>query len=760
MKRFNRIITILLCAILLSGMMTLSTFALLNKNTINSPKVSSDDVSISFVEIDGKTASVDLINSVPCRLVVAIYDQDSGKMLASGIKDVDINAANAKVSIDIPSMPEYFLLRAFALDSDMSALCCKYESPLYTRELSGYRMISFFVNENKDGAPAAVPGAVLTSSDGLCDNDGDGKWDDNTVTADENGKAVLYFKQGNHSVSVSAQGYFDSVTNFTVTANGDTVSANLIKNGGDEPESSASGGIGSSDGWIDYKHFNLGSYPQTNVTESMSSVLNSQQLNWKSYRYYSGTGKSTDGQMTPGDYMLYCDVVYGTEKFRGVTFTTYRPSTTGYKTTSHTDYSYQYENGYICGNVYWFKYEPLQWRVINSQTGLVISEIIIDSVPYSDYVKKGSDGEYYNDKGAYSYDWETSSLKAWLNDDFYRTAFTAEEQSVINEDENGNLYVLTESEATNPVYFTSAFPRQAEGSDYSKCQGLSTGSVGAPEWRLRSPGYNSLFTCAVFNDGNLDEQCSAGLTGTGVRPSFKIDMSALGIRPNSSPKQVVARRSVKSVDAPQDTSSLIGTGIFDYSCSGCEAGGDYVLLNVTGYGDGFDLTCDNLEYINQISADSNGNVSGRFIPRNTDSDSTTLLIGKFGGIVSAKLLTVTEEMMETPESKLPDINIRNYKSSITVDYKSKLVFHTDIEAPAGYWIIWSTGDVGSSCTVDRALNGEYKIKADLVRASDNKVIKSSQEEIVKVKTGFFAKIIAFFREIFSDLPVYEDNIKK
>ena len=98
--------------------------------------------------------------------------------------------------------------------------------------------------------------------------------------------------------------------------------------------------------------------------------------------------------MTPGDYMLYCDVVYGTEKFRGVTFTTYRPSTTGYKTTSHTDYSYQYENGYICGNVYWFKYEPLQWRVINSQTGLVISEIIIDSVPYSDYVKKGSDGEY------------------------------------------------------------------------------------------------------------------------------------------------------------------------------------------------------------------------------------------------------------------------------------------------------------------------------------------------------------------------------
>ncbi|MBR3620815.1 MAG: hypothetical protein IKN56_04845, partial [Clostridia bacterium] len=103
---------------------------------------------------------------------------------------------------------------------------------------------------------------------------------------------------------------------------------------------------------------------------------------------------------------------------------------------------------------------------------------------------------------------------------------------------------------------------------------------------------------------------------------------------------------------------------------------------------------------------------------------------------------------------------RNYKNSITVDYKAKLVFHTDIEAPEGYWIVWSTGDVGSSCTVDKAVDGEYKIKADLIRASDNKIIKSTQEETVKVKTGIFAKIIAFFREIFNSLPLYEDNARK
>ena len=135
----------------------------------------------------------------------------------------------------------------------------------------------------------------------------------------------------------------------------------------------------------------------------------------------------------------------------------------------------------------------------------------------------------------------------------------------------------------------------------------------------------------------------------------------------------------------------------------------------------------------------------------------TLLIGKFGSSVSAKKLTVTEETTGTPDPVIPDINIKNYKSSLSVDYKAKLIFHTDIEAPKGYKIVWSTGDEGSTCTINQATNSEYKIKADLIRISDNKVVKSTKEETVTVNTGFFAKIIAFFRGLFNSLPVYEDN---
>ena len=88
------------------------------------------------------------------------------------------------------------------------------------------------------------------------------------------------------------------------------------------------------------------------------------------------------------------------------------------------------------------------------------------------------------------------------------------------------------------------------------------------------------------------------------------------------------------------------------------------------------------------------------------------------------------------------------------------MFHTDADAPEGYMIIWSTGASGSTCTIDSAVNGEYRIRADLVRTADNVVVSSSKEETVTVNTGFFAKIIAFFRQLFGALPVYEDNIRK
>ncbi|MCR5149937.1 MAG: hypothetical protein K6B52_01775 [Clostridiales bacterium] len=62
----------------------------------------------------------------------------------------------------------------------------------------------------------------------------------------------------------------------------------------------------------------FGSYPQSDVTSSLGSVLNSQSGTWKSYNYYSGTGDWYDGQMKASDYMRYKDVTYNGSKYRGV----------------------------------------------------------------------------------------------------------------------------------------------------------------------------------------------------------------------------------------------------------------------------------------------------------------------------------------------------------------------------------------------------------------------------------------------------------
>ncbi len=55
--------------------------------------------------------------------------------------------------------------------------------------------------------------------------------------------------------------------------------------------------------------FEFGSYPQTKVEDAQLLLkLNSCELNWISYDYYSGTGKWYDGKMESSDFMKYADV--------------------------------------------------------------------------------------------------------------------------------------------------------------------------------------------------------------------------------------------------------------------------------------------------------------------------------------------------------------------------------------------------------------------------------------------------------------------
>lgn len=111
---------------------------------------------------------------------------------------------------------------------------------------------------------------------------------------------------------------------------------------------------------------------------------------------------------------------------------------------------------------------------------------------------------------------------------------------------------------------------------------------------------------------------------------------------------------------------------------------------------------------------------------------------------------------------VPDISIANYQDTLSVDYKSKLTFNTYSAAPYGSKIVWTVNGIeteGPVLTIDEATEEEYRISVSIVKEEDGEVIKTSEEEVVTVKTGFFAKIVAFFRGLFRSLPEYIDNMK-
>ncbi len=290
----------------------------------------------------------------------------------------------------------------------------------------------------------------------------------------------------------------------------------------------------------------FGSYPQSEVTDSdLISALNSSSKTWISYDYYTGTGYYDDGKMQPSDYMKYADITYDGNKYRAVTFTQYRPYDTGHL--SFDSLSYQNDNGYYTDTVYWFKYEPLEWRVLDPDEGFIMCESIIDSQAYNNTIYYDSVyKEWYKNSLCENYanDYATSSIRAWLNNDFYNTAFTDEEKSEIKEsmlDNSSDVDAAYDSDATYDKVFLLSFDemnkgeygfssdasecdiaRQAQGTDYAKCQGLY--SKGGNAWFLRSPSSQSSCMCLVSETGEYFYYY--GITDStylGVRPALKFN---------------------------------------------------------------------------------------------------------------------------------------------------------------------------------------------------------------------------------------------
>ena len=285
------------------------------------------------------------------------------------------------------------------------------------------------------------------------------------------------------------------------------------------------------------KKITFGSYPQSEVTDAtLKATLTSKAgtlptkanaQKWTSYKYYH---KYKEGNVDKAerDFMWYIDVVEGTEKYRGVYFSAYRPT---YVLRSSSDTtSYQDDNGYLKETVYWFKYEPISWTVLNENTtdgtSLILCDMIVDCMQF-DYDSLSSTPQYDNN-------YSKSSVRKWLNETFLATAFGTDEQakivaktvdnSVIStghlvnpnvcDDTKDKIFLLSYAEAVNDQYGLgmSEF-RIKKSTAYAKAQGIYCEKDGTSAWWLRSPAPDPL----VFDKSNMTVR---GVTGTGAVDSY------------------------------------------------------------------------------------------------------------------------------------------------------------------------------------------------------------------------------------------------
>jgi len=187
--------------------------------------------------------------------------------------------------------------------------------------------------------------------------------------------------------------------------------------------------------------------------------------------------------------------------------------------------------------------EKIDWRVLVVKKGkaLLLSVKILDCEPYNETVSVVN--------------WATCTLRSWLNDNFYNTAFSFSEQAriktstIANEGDplydtdgvntNDKLFLLSYADIINPAYGFSSneyaidTARQAQGTDFAKSNGLSVYDnspyLGNGEWWLRTSGYQDL-GCYVDGDGSANNinyyayVISVDNTSIGVRPALWINL--------------------------------------------------------------------------------------------------------------------------------------------------------------------------------------------------------------------------------------------
>ena len=262
----------------------------------------------------------------------------------------------------------------------------------------------------------------------------------------------------------------------------------------------------------------FGQYPQTIKAANVSII---------------STTPDTDGYYLGSDGERYAKVVAD-------------PNRSGYKFSDNSSVIY--------GNTYYFKVEPIRWRILSERDGKAF--ILCDSIIANHYYHHTTSGIMIEEQRVDANNYAYSDIRAWLNDEFYKTAFGDLQQALIQTTEADNsaqstgysfnpyacentfdkVFMLSFSEVSNRDYgfasnqlaYDSA--REMITSDYSRATGAymdtSSSSFGNGWWWLRSSSYTgSALVRYVADDGGVELNFSVSYDNVGVVPALNLMLS-------------------------------------------------------------------------------------------------------------------------------------------------------------------------------------------------------------------------------------------
>ena len=294
----------------------------------------------------------------------------------------------------------------------------------------------------------------------------------------------------------------------------------------------------------------MGTYPQSRVTdEALLTALTAaagvlptaaDAGEWTPYGDCAADGQE-------GDFMWYRDLSFDGTAYRAVYFTAYRPMSSDLP--AEGTYSEQDDNGYAKGTVYYFRFDPIRWRILTRRGGkvLLLADLVLDAVPYQDRVQEVTpEGKYTatvtdaNDApdGTNANRYRYSRIREFLLTDFSRIAFTDAETALLHpatvgegkNDESSiastgdRVFLLGAKDILSQC--PTADVQFRRGSDYAACRGLrllhdDNRFAGGAYWFLRTPKENGL----PFNSDKLNRELTASVGMISAAGNRKLDLT-------------------------------------------------------------------------------------------------------------------------------------------------------------------------------------------------------------------------------------------